>query len=203
MSTIALINAGLGVSVGLALWWLGMPSPALFGVLAFVLNFIPYVGALLGVGSAVIVAIDARHLERGAAEVAFDEVAVPIEEGAEGRPVDASRHRLDVGSGAALGEAVAQRVAVVGAVGQQDLVVADGRGSWLSARPASAPCIGRERRPQWGPRRSQDPPFNVRAMLMDPDRRAVDHLQVAFIGGGEGLEDRVQTPSLRHRTKRL
>ncbi|MCL4187606.1 MAG: AI-2E family transporter [Rhodobacteraceae bacterium] len=57
LSTIALINAGLGVSVGVALWWLGMPSPALFGVLAFVLNFIPYVGALLGVGSAVVVAI--------------------------------------------------------------------------------------------------------------------------------------------------
>lgn len=57
LSTIALINAGLGVSVGLAMWWLGMPSPALFGVLAFLLNFIPYVGSLLGVGAAVIVAI--------------------------------------------------------------------------------------------------------------------------------------------------
>ncbi|WP_336056886.1 AI-2E family transporter [Nitratireductor sp. CH_MIT9313-5] len=57
LSTIALINAGLGVSVGLVLWWLGMPSPALFGVLAFLLNFIPYVGSLLGVGAAVIVAI--------------------------------------------------------------------------------------------------------------------------------------------------
>lgn len=57
LSTIALINAVLGVSVGLVLWWLGMPSPALFGVLAFLLNFIPYVGSLLGVGAAVIVAI--------------------------------------------------------------------------------------------------------------------------------------------------
>ncbi|KFB09594.1 AI-2E family transporter [Nitratireductor basaltis] len=57
LSTIALINAGLGVSVGLVLWWLGMPSPALFAVLAFLLNFIPYVGSLLGVGAAVIVAI--------------------------------------------------------------------------------------------------------------------------------------------------
>lgn len=55
--TIATINAGLGLAIGLAMWWLGMPNPALFGVLAFLLNFVPYVGALVGVGSALIVAI--------------------------------------------------------------------------------------------------------------------------------------------------
>ena len=46
--TITTINAGLGVAVGIALWALGMPNPALFGVLAFVLNFIPFIGAIVG-----------------------------------------------------------------------------------------------------------------------------------------------------------
>jgi predicted PurR-regulated permease PerM len=47
--TIATINAGLGVSIGLALWLIGMPNPAVFGVMAFVFNFVPYVGAIIGV----------------------------------------------------------------------------------------------------------------------------------------------------------
>jgi predicted PurR-regulated permease PerM len=47
--TIATINAGLGLSIGLALWLIGMPNPAVFGVMAFLFNFVPYVGAILGV----------------------------------------------------------------------------------------------------------------------------------------------------------
>jgi predicted PurR-regulated permease PerM len=47
--TITIINAGLGLAVGLALWLIGMPNPALFGVMAFVFNFIPFVGAIGGV----------------------------------------------------------------------------------------------------------------------------------------------------------
>ncbi len=47
--TITVINAGLGVCVGAALWWAGMPNPLLFGVGAFALNFIPYLGAIAGV----------------------------------------------------------------------------------------------------------------------------------------------------------
>ncbi|MWD28091.1 AI-2E family transporter [Aquicoccus sp. SCR17] len=50
--SITVINACLGVCVGVALWWFGFPSPALFGVLAFLLNFIPYLGAVLGMGAA-------------------------------------------------------------------------------------------------------------------------------------------------------
>jgi predicted PurR-regulated permease PerM len=49
LGTISLINAGLGVCVGLALWAIGIPNPVLWGVLAGVLNFIPYVGSLIGV----------------------------------------------------------------------------------------------------------------------------------------------------------
>ncbi len=47
--TITLINAGLGIAIGLAMWWLGMPSPLLLGVIGFLFNFIPYVGAIFGV----------------------------------------------------------------------------------------------------------------------------------------------------------
>ncbi|MFN3845613.1 MAG: AI-2E family transporter [Paracoccaceae bacterium] len=48
LGAIALINACLGLAIGLAMWALGMPSPLLFGLLAFSLNFIPYLGAITG-----------------------------------------------------------------------------------------------------------------------------------------------------------
>ncbi|WP_256619491.1 AI-2E family transporter [Parvularcula maris] len=46
---ITVINAGLGVAIGTAMWLLGMPNPLLFGVIAFIFNFVPYVGAISGV----------------------------------------------------------------------------------------------------------------------------------------------------------
>jgi predicted PurR-regulated permease PerM len=46
--TITLINAGLGVAVAASLALLGVPNPALWGVMAAVLNFVPFVGAVLG-----------------------------------------------------------------------------------------------------------------------------------------------------------
>ncbi|MBR3370617.1 MAG: AI-2E family transporter [Rhodobacteraceae bacterium] len=49
LGTVTLINAGLGVCVGAAMWGLGMPVPLLFAALAFTLNFIPYLGAVAGV----------------------------------------------------------------------------------------------------------------------------------------------------------
>ncbi|MBB5351849.1 putative PurR-regulated permease PerM [Haloferula luteola] len=48
--TITTINFCLGLGIGLAMWGLGMPNPALWGVLGMVLNFIPYLGALIGTG---------------------------------------------------------------------------------------------------------------------------------------------------------
>jgi len=42
--TVTLINIGLGTAVGLALWGLGVPNPALWGVMVGLLNFIPYIG---------------------------------------------------------------------------------------------------------------------------------------------------------------
>ena len=47
--TVTLINGGLGLVIGLGLWALGMPTPFVFGVAAALLNFLPYVGALLSI----------------------------------------------------------------------------------------------------------------------------------------------------------
>jgi predicted PurR-regulated permease PerM len=44
--TVALINGGLGVAVGLGLWAIGLPNPFVWGAAAALLNFLPYVGAL-------------------------------------------------------------------------------------------------------------------------------------------------------------
>nr|WP_111300248.1 AI-2E family transporter [Paracoccus saliphilus] len=49
LGAITIINAGLGLTVGLAMWAWGLPGALLFGIGAFVLNFIPYLGAILGV----------------------------------------------------------------------------------------------------------------------------------------------------------
>ena len=48
LSAISVINALLGLSVAGAMWMLDMPTPLLFGLMAFVFNFIPYVGAVAG-----------------------------------------------------------------------------------------------------------------------------------------------------------
>jgi len=55
--TISTINAGLGVAVGLSLWMLDMPNPVLWGVMAGVLNFVPYLGAIVGIGTVTLVAL--------------------------------------------------------------------------------------------------------------------------------------------------
>ena len=55
--TITVINAGLGLAVGVTLWWLGMPDPFLFGVLAALLNYIPYLGAIIGAALTLVVGL--------------------------------------------------------------------------------------------------------------------------------------------------
>jgi len=46
--SISLINAGLGVAIGVTLWAIGLPNALLWGVAAALLNFIPYAGPLAG-----------------------------------------------------------------------------------------------------------------------------------------------------------
>ena len=43
--TVSTINAGLGAATGLAMSFLGMPNPTLWGVMATVFNYVPYLGS--------------------------------------------------------------------------------------------------------------------------------------------------------------
>lgn len=42
-----LINSGFGVLIGVGLWIIGVPSAALWGILAAVLRFVPYIGSFI------------------------------------------------------------------------------------------------------------------------------------------------------------
>jgi predicted PurR-regulated permease PerM len=45
VAVVTVINSCLGVAVAIGAWAFGFPSPVLFGILAAVLNYIPYLGA--------------------------------------------------------------------------------------------------------------------------------------------------------------
>jgi predicted PurR-regulated permease PerM len=47
LSVVAVINFVVGLCAGLVAYFVGLPSPVAWGVLGFILNFVPYVGALL------------------------------------------------------------------------------------------------------------------------------------------------------------
>lgn len=47
LATVTIINIVLGFATAGAMWLLGMPNPALWGTIAGVMNFIPFVGAAL------------------------------------------------------------------------------------------------------------------------------------------------------------
>lgn len=44
---ITVSNSAVGFVTGLLLWWLGLPSPVVWGVIAAVLRFVPYLGVLV------------------------------------------------------------------------------------------------------------------------------------------------------------
>jgi predicted PurR-regulated permease PerM len=56
LTVVTTINAGLGAIVALGAWLIGLPNPVIFGLLAALLNYVPYVGPavmvviLFGVG---------------------------------------------------------------------------------------------------------------------------------------------------------
>src|SRR5262249_26473484 len=47
LSIVALINIAVGLCGGAAAWLAGLPDPVAWTVLGFILNFIPYIGALI------------------------------------------------------------------------------------------------------------------------------------------------------------
>ena len=55
--TVTIINSFLGLAVAIALFLFGIPNPLLWGVMVAILNFIPYLGGLVGVSVIAIVSI--------------------------------------------------------------------------------------------------------------------------------------------------
>jgi len=54
--SICLINAFFGTAIGTAMYFLGMPNPLLWGVMAGLLHFIPFLGAVVGISIVTLVA---------------------------------------------------------------------------------------------------------------------------------------------------
>jgi predicted PurR-regulated permease PerM len=57
LTVVTLIYIGFGCVIGTAMYFLGMPNPWLWGVMAAVLAYIPYLGALVGLSTMTVVAI--------------------------------------------------------------------------------------------------------------------------------------------------
>jgi predicted PurR-regulated permease PerM len=52
-----LINTGFGIMIGAGLWLIGIPSPILWGILAAVLRFVPYIGAIIAAAFPLVLAV--------------------------------------------------------------------------------------------------------------------------------------------------
>ena len=57
LRTVTFINLGLGAAVGTVAWLVGLKNFVLWGVLAFVLNYVPYLGAFVGILSTLVVSL--------------------------------------------------------------------------------------------------------------------------------------------------
>ena len=52
-----LINTGFAICISLGLWFIGIPTPFLWGILAGILRFIPYIGSFIGMIFPLILAV--------------------------------------------------------------------------------------------------------------------------------------------------
>ena len=125
--------------------------------------------------------------------------------------MDASWHRIYVGAGTLGGHGRAERVAVVGAIRQQDLAgaeaaqhvdgdlpimglalrqlqenreavgVDDGMEFGRQSASRAPHALGSSRVPSGGRRGLRTPLFDIAAVLVDADRGRVNHLQVAVV----------------------
>ena len=57
LATITMINLGVGAVVGVVVYFCGIADPLLWGTIAFLLNYIPIVGPLIGIGIIFIVGL--------------------------------------------------------------------------------------------------------------------------------------------------
>ncbi len=81
----SLINLAYGIATGVVAWYLGLPSAALWGLVAFLLRFIPYVGAISSAFLPALVAFAmfpgwSKALEILTAFVLLDQVAAQVAE---------------------------------------------------------------------------------------------------------------------------
>lgn len=67
LATVSVINVGLGAVIAIGMIVIDMPNPILWGLMAAGLNFIPYIGAIVGIG-----------LVSAAALVTFDTIQVAL-----------------------------------------------------------------------------------------------------------------------------
>jgi len=56
-ATVTLINLMLGIATTVTMYWLGMPNPLLWGIVAFVLNYVPYAGSAATLALLTVVAV--------------------------------------------------------------------------------------------------------------------------------------------------
>jgi len=80
-----LTNLGYGVVIGTVVWLLGLPNPAFWGGLAFLLRFIPYVGVLISAALPTLVAVAvfpgwSRSLEVAGLFIILDQIAAQFVE---------------------------------------------------------------------------------------------------------------------------
>ncbi|ABD55131.1 AI-2E family transporter [Jannaschia sp. CCS1] len=88
---ITIINAGLGVAIGLAMQLWGLPGAILFGFMAFGLNYVPFLGGLMGATIAAAVAFVSLDATWAAAGVFASYVALTSVEGQLVTPMVISR----------------------------------------------------------------------------------------------------------------
>jgi predicted PurR-regulated permease PerM len=78
---ITLMNGAVGILTGLAMWWCGLGDPILWGVAAFLLNYVPILGPLFGVGTFLVAGILALEWPWGAFTPAGLYLLIHIAEG--------------------------------------------------------------------------------------------------------------------------
>jgi predicted PurR-regulated permease PerM len=94
-ATITLINLILGIATTVTMYWLGMPNPLLWGVVAFVLNYVPYAGSAATLVLLTVVAVVSFDGLGKALAVAGSYLVLTTVEGQVVQPILVGR-RLDV-----------------------------------------------------------------------------------------------------------
>jgi predicted PurR-regulated permease PerM len=79
--TITLMNSFVGIATGLAMWSCGLGDPILWGAMAFLLNYVPILGPLTGIGIFLVVGIVALDWPWYAVLPAFIYTLIHITEG--------------------------------------------------------------------------------------------------------------------------